>query len=182
MDPALLISTYGAVLSTALATLQIAKSYRDSRFVSVEATTHWTPKEDLWHDIWIMNRGGAAVTLREVMIGTAVREGIRRSIAAETMVSLLARDDSDEPLPVTLGPGEAKHFCYSAVNLRRDYLEYVKFRKDHGSYKATGSFHVLEIWHSRSKKHHYAVLDCKPLTEAELDELVLKKQDSPVQW
>jgi hypothetical protein len=122
-----------------------------------------------------MNRGGSAVTLREVMIGVAVREGIWRSIASETMVSLLPSDEADEPAPIILGAGEAKHFSYSAVDIRKDYLGYLDFNQKSGLHKMKRNFHVLEIWHSRSSRRHFTVLDHKPLTEGELDKLALKK-------
>ena len=122
MTTSLAIAIYGAIVSSVLGLLQILKYVRDNRFIDIDATFSWIPNERLDHEIWLMNRGSSSVSVRDLSIGTGIIKGWGRKIEPECSTSMLEHDKDGNPIALVLGPGEAKHFTFSAIALRRQWL------------------------------------------------------------
>lgn len=175
----ILLSIYGAALSSLLCLIQVQKYIRENRYIAIEATVSWLPRDDLWHEIWIMNQGGAPVTIRELEIGTFYRNSVTRRVQLDCSLSLLQTDDEGEPISIILGPGEAKRFSHSAVDVYLQHKEHLEFLESIGKREERSFIHGIEILHSRSSSYTFKQLTMKDFSLEDLAEMAARRAADP---
>lgn len=168
MSSTLILSIYGAGLSTGLAIFTLFRFFRDQRFLVISVDVEEEDIGESCFDVWLMNVGLSAISIREIMVGSGTlvsrwsltRYGLSRhslfrpkQIVAEMMYSELPVDYGKNGDLITIEAGSARKFSFSKSELDKFLTQHRAIGKAAGieDSEFLKLRHMLEIRHSRSR-------------------------------